>query len=92
LNVQHLKYNYIFIDGGHDYHTAKADLVNCRSLADKKTIVIMDDIVKDSNNQEKYNIGPTKAWSEEISNNRLIELGYDYYRYGRGMAWGLYIL
>jgi hypothetical protein len=91
LQYPNLKYNYIFIDGGHDYNTAKADLVNCRSFANKNTIVIMDDIVKDTTKQEKYNIGPTKAWSEEISNNKLIELGYDFYRNGRGMAWGLYI-
>ena len=35
------KYDVIFIDGGHDYDIALADLQNAKRLARKNTIVIM---------------------------------------------------
>jgi precorrin-6B methylase 2 len=37
------KFDLIHIDGGHGVKTAESDIVNCRKLADKDTIIIVDD-------------------------------------------------
>jgi len=39
------KFDVIFIDGGHDYSIANADLQNCMNLAHKDTIIIIDDTI-----------------------------------------------
>ena len=38
-------YECFFIDGGHDYETAKADIQNCSRLARPCAMVMMDDVV-----------------------------------------------
>ena len=38
------RFDLIFIDGGHDYDVAMADLVNFQALAHEHTIVVMDDL------------------------------------------------
>jgi hypothetical protein len=40
-----LRFDLVFIDGGHDYETARADVVNLRSLCKPETAVVMDDLV-----------------------------------------------
>ena len=39
-------FDIIFIDGGHDYKVSKGDLINCKRLSHKDTIVIMDDTMR----------------------------------------------
>ena len=58
------KFDLIFIDGGHDYEIAFNDLLNCKKLSHNKTLIIMDDIIKDKNLMQDWNIGPAKAWEE----------------------------
>jgi predicted O-methyltransferase YrrM len=41
------KFDLIFIDGGHNYDCIFADLLNCRQLAYKDTLIIIDDYVGD---------------------------------------------
>ena len=64
-----LRFDLIFIDGGHTYETAKSDLVNMRSLATAETILVMDDITP----WRPHGIGPTRAWLEAIDEGLVIQ-------------------
>jgi predicted O-methyltransferase YrrM len=57
-----LRFDLVFIDGGHDYEVANADVMNMRRLSTETTAVIMDDLVP----WRSYGAGPTKAWDEAI--------------------------
>lgn len=56
-------YDLIFIDGGHSYEDAAADLTNCAALADKNTVVILDDYLP----ERHWGVGPVQAWNELTS-------------------------
>jgi predicted O-methyltransferase YrrM len=86
------KFDVIFIDGGHDYDIARADMQNCAQLAHKDTVVILDDVIFIKEWEKSYSVGPTQTWSEHLQQNKIIELNRICYCDGRGMAWGKYIL
>ena len=86
-----IKFDIIFIDGGHSYDVAYADLMNCRKLATENTIIIMDDIIKKPEFQAGHTVGPSKAWNKLIENNLLIETSHSDYSKGRGQSVGNYI-
>ena len=83
------KYDVIFIDGGHTYPIPKIDLFNCKSLAHKDTIVIMDDTLF-HHKQLQYTIGPTRTWFELTQNKLIEEIGHIDFSESRGMSWGKY--
>ena len=89
---ENVKYDIIFIDGGHHYPIAKGDLINCRRLAHKDTIVILDDTVKDEKLICHWNKGPNQAWSEAIEWNVVVQDGYSDFGRGRGQSWGRYLI
>ena len=41
------KFDLIFIDGGHDLKTVSSDIENCFKLSHSKTIIIIDDVVRE---------------------------------------------
>ena len=90
-NNNNIKFDLIFIDGGHSYEVAYADLINCRNLAHSETILIMDDIVKNPLYVQNYTIGPSKAWNELINANMLEEISHSDYENGRGQSVGKYL-
>jgi predicted O-methyltransferase YrrM len=91
-NNKDVKFDIIFIDGGHQYEIAKADMENCLHFAHKDTIVILDDTVFTEGWEQFYTIGPTRTWTEQLQENKIIELNRKDYCHGRGMSWGKYIL
>ena len=85
-------FDVIFIDGGHDYEISSADIENCRRLANKDTIVIMDDTSYVDGPKAEYTLGPTRAWREYVESGKIIELGKVDYDSFRGMSWGKYVV
>jgi predicted O-methyltransferase YrrM len=67
LNPQ-LRFDLIFIDGGHDYEVAQSDLLNMRNMATRDTILVMDDITP----WKPCGIGPTRAWLEAVQTGLVI--------------------
>jgi len=83
-------FDVIFIDGGHDYHVAVADITNCANLAHSNTTVIVDDTVSNKELQALWNIGPTLSWNEQVNSQKISQIVSKDYCYGRGMSWGKY--
>ena len=86
------KFDFIFIDGGHDYDISNTDMVNCFNLAHSDTIVALDDTIYKKGWEAGYTIGPTRSWIEHVHQNKITELNRHEYCPGRGMSWGKYIL
>ena len=87
-------FDIILIDGGHEYNVAKADVLNCRNLANNKTLVILDDVVFTPGWDAGWTHGPTQVWKEMIESNEITEiLRHELFRddmKGRGFVVGRY--
>jgi predicted O-methyltransferase YrrM len=64
-----MMFDLIFIDGGHEYATAQADISNMKALAHPYTIVIIDDLTP----WFPWGRGPTRAWMEAIQSGLIIQ-------------------
>lgn len=62
-------FDLVFIDGGHDYDVAAADIANFRSLSRAGTAVVMDDLMP----WMRWGVGPTEAWSEAVRQGVVVQ-------------------
>lgn len=86
------KFDLLFIDGCHEFDIAKADLENCKHLAHKDSIFIMDDTIFSDIGYGQWNIGPTNAVTELHEKGLLINIKAIDFIPGRGMTVGNYNL
>ena len=84
------KFDLIFIDGGHTYEIAMADLLNCKALSHINTVVVMDNVLLHIKLQQNWTIGPSKVWAEAVLKGIIGDYSSEIYEVGRGMAWGKY--
>jgi len=89
--IPNLKYDLIYIDGGHSYKCANSDLINCREYANENTMVIMDDILYDKSLIKPWNKQVVKVWETKKKENFVIETDYFYFGRDRGFAIGKYV-
>ena len=87
-----VSFDLVFIDGGHDFDTVRADIANLRRLCHPGTGVVIDDLVP----WLEWGAGPTKAWSEAIREGLVVPV--ELFKDGRrvsvveppaGRAWAL---
>ena len=83
------QFDLIFIDGGHQYHIALADIIQCKALAHTHSIFLMDDISYNSNRAE-HTAGPTNALDLCVQRNIVDSLFVQEFGLERGIAWGRY--
>ncbi|MFF1823381.1 O-methyltransferase [Kribbella sp. NPDC058245] len=62
------KFDLVFVDGGHEYEVATADIRNAARLAKPDGLVVVDDLVP----WYPWGVGPTQAWDEAVADG-LIE-------------------
>lgn len=63
-------FDVLFIDGGHDYDVAIADILNCQGMAKPSGLVVMDDMLP----WRPWGVGPVRAWAEAIQLGIIEEL------------------
>lgn len=65
----------VFIDGGHDYEDARADLANVLRFCAPGSDIVMDDIRP----EVPHGVGPSRAWNEAVTAGviRQVELVRD---------------
>lgn len=83
-------FDFLFIDGGHDYPVALADLLNCRGLAREGATLVMDDTVRTPGWARAWTVGPTRAWDELLGRGALTETARADFGPGRGQTVGAY--
>lgn len=68
-NQPELRFDLIFVDGGHEYEEASVDLKNMAMFAHTGTLVVMDDLTP----WKKWGVGPDQAWREAQDNGLITQ-------------------
>jgi predicted O-methyltransferase YrrM len=64
-------FDLIFIDGGHTYDVACADISNMKRLAHESTVVVFDDLLP----HKPWGEGPIRAWREAVNTGIVVQTG-----------------
>lgn len=62
----------VFVDGGHDYEVALADIENSRKIAKPGAIVVVDDLVP----WHPWGVGPHEAWHQAVKRGLIEPIEY----------------
>jgi predicted O-methyltransferase YrrM len=63
-------FDLAFVDGGHDYDVARADLAHILPMVDPSGLIIMDDLLP----WKTFGCGPDRAWTEATQHRTITEL------------------
>lgn len=61
-------FDLVFVDGGHEYETARADIANAARIAKPGALIVVDDVIP----WYPWGVGPHQAWHEALDSG-LIE-------------------
>ena len=64
-------FDLIFIDGGHTYEVASADIANMKLLAHDGTVLVFDDLLP----HKPWGEGPIRAWREAMGAGTVVQIG-----------------
>ena len=64
-------FDLAFVDGGHDYDVARADLVHILPMISPSGLIVMDDLMP----WKTFGRGPDRAWTEAKQHRMVTELG-----------------
>lgn len=83
-----VKCNLIFVDGGHDFPVAAADMLNFMNMADPDyNVIMLDDVYCGMS----YCQGPNVAWTQMIQSGQIVQTAQQTEPGGaRGFAFGHY--
>jgi predicted O-methyltransferase YrrM len=61
------RFDLVFVDGGHEYEIAVADIDNARRLAKPNGLIVVDDLIP----WFPWGAGPYQAWQEAVANGLI---------------------
>jgi predicted O-methyltransferase YrrM len=61
------RFDLVFVDGGHEYEIAVADIGNARRLAKPNGLIVVDDLIP----WFPWGAGPYQAWREAVANGLI---------------------
>jgi predicted O-methyltransferase YrrM len=61
-------YDLVFVDGGHEYETARADIANGARIAKSGALIVVDDVIP----WYPWGVGPHQAWQQAVDSG-LVE-------------------
>lgn len=92
LTNKNKKFDLIIIDGGFDLDTVKSDILNCKELAHKSTLLYVNNINYNSKFVKYWTKNPTHVWKTFVRDKVVLELKQKCISPGIGGAFGYYNL
>jgi predicted O-methyltransferase YrrM len=85
-----IKFDLIFIDGGRFDNIPEIDLLNCKFLSHKNTIIIMNDTISSEEYIKPWNVDPNKAWKKCKESGYITQLATYDFSSTHGLSYGNY--
>lgn len=87
------KFDLLFIDGNHEYDYALGDMINCKLLAHKNSLVILDDTtyIELGQKMTRWTEGPTLAFKKMLADSEIEKINIRVYNKIVGMSVGKYL-